>query len=182
MISNTYFMDRCLGWHGICVEANQKYFEKIHRERSCALVPTCVSERDGVTVDFAMSGPGGGITTTHRQGKQILDSAKSVERKRCVSVQRQLERYGVSHIDYLNLDVEGHEMNVLRSIEWDSVQVDVITVEIAGSTEGPIHEFLTDKGFVRHDNEKETNGLPGMPIYKTNRFYVHSSVEFGNPK
>lgn len=174
-------MDRCLGWRGICVEANSKYFEPVHRERSCALVPTCVSERDGETVEFALSGPGSGIISTHRQGNHITENAKFMEKKKCVTVKTQLQRYGVKEVDYFNLDVEGGELNVLKSIDWSTTTIKIISVEISSSSETPIYEFLTGKGFVLVDNEKSINGMPGMPIYPSNKFYAHSSVQFGNP-
>lgn len=60
-ISNTYFMDRCLGWRGLCVEANPKYYERIFRERSCQLVPTCASATDGEVVQFKLRGEIGGV-------------------------------------------------------------------------------------------------------------------------
>lgn len=181
-ISNTYFLDRCLSWKGICVEANPRYYERIHRERSCALIPTCLSARDGDEVEFAMSGPGSGIVSTHRQGKQISERANAVVRKRCVSIMPQLARYGVKEIDYLNLDVEGHELAVLNSFDWDAVRIKMISVEIAHNTRQTIEDLLVSKGFVKHNNEAPTDGVAGMPIYPSNEFYVHNSVTFGHPE
>ena len=34
-----------------------------------------------------------------------------------------------THIDYLSLDVEGGEMEILHTLPWDKLKVDVITVE-----------------------------------------------------
>ena len=48
-ISNTYyffdvcFFDVCLGWRGVCVEANPVYHAGIRAHRSCDLVPQCAS-------------------------------------------------------------------------------------------------------------------------------------------
>lgn len=180
-ISNTYFMDRCLGWSGICVEGHSKYFELIHRERSCALVPTCVSDKEGETVSFMLSGPGSGIVKTHRHGEHVFSKEIHVERKRCVTVRSQLERFGQMDIDYMNLDIEGGELNALRSIDWEKTRIKVISVEIAHHTEKPIDEFLVSKGFIKIDTLAEVNGIPGMPIYPSNRFYAHSSGVFGQP-
>lgn len=175
-------MDRCLGWSGICVEANSRYFEPLHRQRSCALVPTCVSAIEGESVEFVLSGPGSGIVSTHRQGANIFnDEKKTVEKKKCVTVRSQLERYGVTDIDYFNLDVEGGELNTLKSIDWDKTRIKVISVEISLTSEKPIYEFLTGKGFIKIDTMATVNGIPGMPIYPANRFYVHSSGKFGQP-
>lgn len=174
-------MDRCLGWSGICVEANSKYFEPIHRERSCALIPTCASAIDGQKVEFALSGPGSGIVSTHRQGVKIKENAIGIEKKTCVSMKSQLPRFGVRHIDYFNLDVEGGEMSVLKGIDWDHISMGIISVEIAPSTEQEIHDFLTEHGFVRINHENPGNGVEGMVIYPSNRFYINSSITFGSP-
>ena len=37
--SNTYFLDRCLGWSGLCIEPNPLHHARIRRERSCELLP-----------------------------------------------------------------------------------------------------------------------------------------------
>lgn len=163
------------------MEGNSKYFEHIHRERSCGLVPTCVSDKDGETVDFMLSGPGSGIVKTHRQGSQVFENEKLVERKKCVTVSSQLRRFGQMDIDYFNLDIEGGELNALKSIDWNVTRIKVISVEIAHKTEKPIDEFLVSKGFKKIDTLAEVNGIPGMPIYQSNRFYVHSSGVFGQP-
>jgi len=35
----------------------------------------------------------------------------------------------ITHVDYLSLDVEGPELEILRTIDWTQLQIDVITVE-----------------------------------------------------
>lgn len=54
-------MDRCLGWKGVCVEANPKYFDKLSKLRSCNLVKTCISDSNA-EVTFRLSGAG---TSSH---------------------------------------------------------------------------------------------------------------------
>lgn len=66
LISNTYFLDKCLGWQGICAEANPKYFKPLQSKRSCKLFPTCVSDVDGNEVQFGMRGASGGILETYK--------------------------------------------------------------------------------------------------------------------
>jgi len=36
---------------------------------------------------------------------------------------------GVTHVDYLSLDVEGPELEILATVDWTRLRVDVITVE-----------------------------------------------------
>ena len=42
-LSNTWFFDRCLGWAGLCVEPNPMYHAALRRERTCTVVPECIS-------------------------------------------------------------------------------------------------------------------------------------------
>jgi hypothetical protein len=57
-------------------------------------------------------------------------------------------------INYFSLDIEGAEMQVLESIPWDKVDIEVLTIEsnhmgevFPGSQNG-LREFLKDKGYV----------------------------------
>ena len=38
VISNTFFLDRCLGWKGLCIEPNPVHHSRIRQARSCSLV------------------------------------------------------------------------------------------------------------------------------------------------
>jgi FkbM family methyltransferase len=51
-------------------------------------------------------------------------------------------------IDFLNVDVEGLELEVLRSNDWGRYRPRVLLVEAVGSTWSPLHAFLTGHGYV----------------------------------
>lgn len=184
-MSNTYFLDRCLGWRGICIEANDVYFEPIHRERSCALVPTCVSSEDGATVSFNLENVKGGIVEDRYKFIKEINSTSSnkhIKQLRCSSMEKILSRYGVRHIDYLSLDIEGLELSVLESIDWESTGINLMTVE-KGPQLKDIERFLSLKGYVRQVLD---NSLPDFNLYKnfmgSDAIFTHKSVEFGSPK
>ena len=54
-------------------------------------------------------------------------------------------------IDLLNIDVEGAEMNVLKSVSLDQYDVDVIAIEIhadfAGLTQSEPYRYLSEQGY-----------------------------------
>lgn len=178
-ISNTYFMDRCLGWRGVCAEANAKYFEKLFRERSCLIVPTCVSDTDGNIVRFGMRSASGGIVDTYKGDSAMLESG-SVETLRCTSLKSVFERTALRKIDYLSLDVEGHELLVLKGIDWSDIRINVITVELSSQNRKQIVSFLADRGFQRVDTAvHEVNGMKGF--HMNDPVFVHQSQVFGRP-
>ena len=54
---------------------------------------------------------------------------------------------GITHVDFLSLDVEGHELEVLKTIDFSKVTIDVITVENDYNDES-IREILYANGFM----------------------------------
>ena len=182
-LSNTYFLDRCLGWAGICVEGNPRYFEKIHRLRSCALLPTCVGEFDGQAVDFILKGGSGGIDSTNKGVAKWKANNEVIEkmRVRCTTVARELLRYPSSKvIDYMSLDVEGHELHVLHGIDWKATKINVMTVEVSQKSYAPIQEFMSSIGY------KELTVLPDGKdtriAFGGDALFLAPDVVFGQPE
>lgn len=180
-LSNTYFLDKCLGWGGLCVEGNPRYFEKLHRLRSCMLLPTCVGEYDGQSVEFLLKGGSGGIESTNK-GADYWRSINETVRKmrvRCTTVDMELRRYRVRVIDYMSLDVEGHELHVLHGIDWKSTRINVVSIEVSLKSYGPVQEFMTSVGY------KELMTLPdGSSTRKTlggDALFLAPDVVFGQP-
>lgn len=182
-ISNTYFFDRCLKWRGLCVEGNHIYFEPIYRQRSCALVPTCVGSRDGQMVTFGLHGGAGGVLgDTYKSMKRLQKLNQTIDTvlERCTTMKLALQREGITEIDYLSLDVEGHELEVLKGFGLDSVVVKVMTIEVTGSDLAQITALLTEKGYKRHYAALETmNKVPGL--LQEDAVFLHNSVTFGQP-
>lgn len=136
--SNTYVLEKCLQWSGLCIEPIPHLHEAIRRERSCRLVPTCIDDRPGRRVPFTVtnSGTAGsshlGMPTRnprggrHQQPPQALGSLVTVT---CRTLAEVLSESRIDHIDVLSLDVEGHEFRALHTVNLSSVQIDIIIAE-----------------------------------------------------
>ena len=61
-----------------------------------------------------------------------------------------LDECEINKIDFFSLDVEGHEYNVLNSIDFSKTIIDVILVEMIGEDEkkDKIRKFLKDKNYI----------------------------------
>lgn len=182
-LSNTYFFDRCLGWSGLCVEGNPRYFEKLHRLRSCALLPTCVGEYDGQAVDFILKGGSGGIDTTNKGSARWIANNENIRKMkiRCTTIGKELHRYRTAKvIDYMSLDVEGHELHVLHGIDWKATKINVITIEVSRKSYAPIQEFMSSIGY------KELTVLPDGKDTRValggDALFLAPDVIFGQPE
>ena len=147
-ISNSYFFDRCLHWRGVCVEPNPVYHADLRAERTCSLIPTCVSNH---TTEIEMRLPNdrwhgarGGATSSHFVQGRHVDGTKPVM-KRCVRLQDEFDRLDIKHIDVLFLDLEGYEDLALRGIDFGAMRIDHVLCE---STCDPM---LTAHGYQRID-------------------------------
>jgi len=47
----------------------------------------------------------------------------------CLPLNAIMTALNVSHVDYLSLDVEGPEVEILRTVDWKQLRIDVITAE-----------------------------------------------------
>lgn len=157
--SATWFYDRCMGWDGVCAEANSKYFSELDAERHCHVVKTCVS--DSVRkVKFAMTDAYGGVVRDENEqfgvdGEQHATSDKykrsfaGMKELTCTTVKREVERLGMAHFEFMSLDVEGHEFPILRGVDWERVTIDVIVTE---NRSREVRRLLNEQGYILYEN------------------------------
>lgn len=118
-ISNTYFLDRCAGWAGLCVEPNPIYHDGLRRHRTCKLAPTCATdapvERDLLLPPYQWLGGLGGVSNgslpSLLKGKRAPIHSFypphkwRPQRMQCTTLQQELTTLGWAHVDFLSLDV-----------------------------------------------------------------------------
>jgi hypothetical protein len=54
-----------------------------------------------------------------------------------------------TNIDYLSIDTEGSELDLLLSFDFERYRISLISVEQNPATEGPIQNLLKSKGYLR---------------------------------
>lgn len=81
-------------------------------------------------------------------------TAKSIKEVPCVPLASILRAARVRHINYFILDVEGGELEVLKSINWHQVRFDVLCIETEEENRPPnfeldITEYLRTRGYLK---------------------------------
>jgi len=156
--SNSYFFEN-LGWKGICIEPIHECFEKLCKTRNCICVQGCAYNKTG-TIKFnrqhgyteMLSGiiesyPEKHLTRINNEMKQMGDKSETLYVD-CYKLSYLLEKYGINHVDYLSIDTEGSELQVLQGIDFDKVNFEVIDFEVNYNEEiAPIQELLEQKGY-----------------------------------
>ena len=142
LYSNTKFFEDTLNWSGILIEPNPHKFDELKQNRpnnflfnnlvSCHTEP--LDFRCFVHHHAAVSGVENTLPPNHFDeyfNKYIGILPQDRIPMQPKSLSDIVKETGLTHIDLLSLDVEGHEYEVLKS--WDfSVPIDVILIEILG--------------------------------------------------
>lgn len=132
--SNTFALEQ-RGWTGVCIEPNADAFERMRGNRKCLLSGWAASDTDGFIL-FDGVVPGRGSAVPCRRLDTLLNAVNAPP-----------------VIDYLSIDVEGHEMEVLAGMDFDRWQVKLATIEHNLYRDGPAHrdairERMIGLGFV----------------------------------
>ena len=150
--SNTYFFDACMGWKGVCIEASSMHFHRIKGERTCQLVRSCISDSPNRTIRFN-DGAGfhGGASAVLMNGslapqQHLRGRVKSMQ---CKTLQYVINRHRLNHIDFLSLDIEGHEVHALSTVDFARVKIDIIISENA-----QVSDILFSQGYRKHNTSK----------------------------
>lgn len=133
-INNTLFMERYLGWSGILIEPNPAFHETLRATRHAAISTRVIAAERGVAkfrLDNRELGGivGEGFDNSQRVRGAELASAEIVEVSTVPLVEVLEEHDAPREIDYLSLDVEGAEWEVLRGFPFDRYQFACMTIE-----------------------------------------------------
>ena len=118
--SNTRFYDVCLGWEGLLVEPTPRNYERMVKLRPNAhhlnVAPSCN------TSDVVMF-------PDHWYTNAVMNEEGATLAIHCGPLSYYLEQLDITHISYWSLDVEGAELSVLQTVDFNAVQIDVIMAE-----------------------------------------------------
>ena len=150
--STSWFFERCLGWRGILIEAHPQHFQSILINRPATLnIRMAACPKHGL-IKYT------GITGTWARTEKNLEpnwAPKSTPISvQCGPINDYFELLGVHRIDFFSLDVEGSELDVIRSLFDPArtvlrhISVGVLMIEVRGDGQrANIHSTLLARGF-----------------------------------
>jgi FkbM family methyltransferase len=128
--SNSRLYEYCAGWDGILIEAQPNNVKLLYENRPCAVIipeGVCFPNADGSPSTIRMSmHEGTAFDLSTRPESSDNDEGVDVP---CRPLSAMLEEVGVTRINFFSLDVEGSELKVLETFDFDKVKIDVLIVE-----------------------------------------------------
>lgn len=152
-LSNTYILEKRYGWKGICVEPMNK-IEDLKKNRACIIDNSCLYSRTGLEVEFQSDEEISGIINDF---DKLHNRKGEIVKLITLSFEDLLKKHNAPReIDYLSIDTEGSEYEILRTFPFDKYRIELITVEHnanSGKEEDiekrdKIHKLLSGNGFV----------------------------------
>lgn len=158
-LSNTYLLEKEFGWSGILAEPARCWHKELSANRDCQVTTECVwrdsnsiltfNEVDNAELSTIDSYSSTGAHLQARKRGKTYDV-------RTVSLEDLLDKCNApKDIDYLSIDTEGSEYEILRSFNFDRYQFKIITCEhgFESVKRENIVSLLTKHGYVRKCEE-----------------------------
>ena len=151
-LSNTYLLESRYKWNGIVAEPARIWHKDLLNNRKCSINLDCVYNQTGTELEFKEA-PIGDLSTIsdfskvdgHNRDNSITYKVQSI------SLNDLLSQYGApKKIDYLSIDTEGSEYQILKAFNFSEYEFNYITIEHNYTSEREkIYTLLTQNGYRR---------------------------------
>ena len=155
-LSNSYLLEKSYGWNGLLAEPNPKFLESLKQNRSCTVTGDCIGSTTGDDVEFILADVYGGISAyadhdQHSESRRAYREAGNVIRLKTISLHDFLKKYDAPNlIDYISVDTEGSEFDILKEFPFDLWDVRCWTIEHNHTpSRQQIYDLMTSNGYTR---------------------------------
>lgn len=162
--SNSYAYEIDLNWSGMLIEASPSAFKLLssrNERRNSKKINGAVGDKEDTVTFIDIEGPQSQLScvkelATPEHLKRIEIEMKSSGTGKLSEVEipmKPLSKWlldaNLHHVNFFSLDVEGAELPVLKTIDFDSTSIDVLSIEINGKLED-LRGYLEPRGFLVH--------------------------------
>ena len=175
-LSNTFFFEKELNWHGILVEMQPQFSEAIKIKRPNSKFFNCgLSEKKQNLLWFNAGDRSGLLRYYEASGFEYLENYYNnkdlypnfdvnwVQSRPIMDVISESE---IDHIDYFSLDVEGAEISILKTIDFNNVSIDLFTIE----------DNITP--WIEHRKLLDSHGYTFIGALGVDGFFMHDRLKF----
>ena len=149
-LSNTFTLENTFGWNGLLSEVNSSLTHTLFLNRPKSKIDVrAVDEISGVKKVFNQSKNSeySALEGVSVQAAQFIDSISEVVET--VNLTDLLEEFkSPKCIDFLSIDTEGNEFDILKGLNFNLFKFNYIAVEVSRNQE-EITEILGSNGYVR---------------------------------
>jgi FkbM family methyltransferase len=130
-LSNTYFLEKQFVWKGVLAEPAKTWAKKLIINRgACAIDFRCVWRKSGDKVNFVEDSLPeiSGVSTTLDK-KRMTSNSPSYLVETVSLIDLLDEHHAPNYIDFISIDTEGSEFEILENFDFSRYQFGLIVVE-----------------------------------------------------
>jgi len=165
--SNTYLLERHFGWGGVLVEPIPSNYSRVKEARSCIAIHGAVTPQDQEAV-LIKEVPANNLSYVSERSFNLFERAMSrMHSVTGYSLSSLMMKFLHStHVDFLSVDVEGLELDILSTVDFDRYSFGAICVE---------HNNSENKIGIRRLLESKNYYLVMEELSGNDFWYVHHS-------
>jgi FkbM family methyltransferase len=131
--SNTYLLESKFSWNGILSEPGKNWWTTLQKNRNCSIDYRCVWKKSNEVINFnetysemLSTISGFGENDMHAEARKDKQTYPVIT----VSLEDLLRFHNAPQkIDYLSIDTEGSEFEILSNFNFDTYDIQIITIE-----------------------------------------------------
>lgn len=152
--SNTFLLEKEYEWRGILAEPNLIYFENLKKDRDVHITNNCVYNSSGNSLEFIESGQLSTLSeyvNSDFMNEQRLENISTKYLVNTITLHDLLKTYNApSKIDFLSIDTEGSEYEVINVFPFNEYKFNFICIEHnLSNNRQKIFELLINNGYRR---------------------------------
>lgn len=147
-ISPTIQLEKIYNWTGLLIEANPIPFAKLLQKKRNAYAvnaAACITQNPQL-VNFYTNPEETGLSGLNERTEKGVKINTTVQ---CIPLYTMIAALELKIVDYLSLDVEGLELDILKTLPFDKISFKIMTVEhwsVPGGADA-LKDFLEPKGY-----------------------------------
>ena len=143
-LSNTWFLEKYFGWTGILAEPARVWKDNLLKERDCSIDLRCVYKQSGELVTFSETSVGELSTISKFSESDMHASSRRKSLDYFVETvtlhDLLLQHRAPKFIDFLSIDTEGSEFEILENFDFSKFDFGLICIE---------HNFTPQRALTR---------------------------------
>ena len=158
-LSNTYYLEKFLNWRGILCEPSLYWKKKLLKNRGkCKIVFDAISSNCGSKIFY-------------ENKSNFLSGFKNKTKKyyyvNTIDLNTLFKKNKIHNIDYLSIDTEGGELDIVSNLNFKLYRPKVITIE---------HNYTADKNKIQRFLNKKNYKLIFPFFSRFDSFYVCKKI------
>ncbi len=135
-LSNTYLLEKNFNWKGLVVEPARIWEQDIKKNRDCDISNDCVYSESDLKIEFnetekpEFSTVNFDLEKQEDSHEQLRKINNTIYELKTISINNLFENFNVpKNFDYLSIDTEGTEFEIINSLDFDTYNISIITIE-----------------------------------------------------